>query len=474
MTDAATRTTAWMEALEGRLGGIVSSEVEDIEGHSRDEGYQHARRPARVVYARSKQDVLDTLAVARAYGVSVTPFVVGSSLEGAVLPEEGRISLDLSGMDDILSVEPESLSFTAEPGVTLSKMREALTPHGLFFSIDLGADASLGGMAGTNASGSNALRYGDMRAQVLAMEVMLADGRTIRLGSKARKSSSGYDLKDLLIGSEGILGIVTELTVRVHPLPAHRASLRAVFEEIGEAVEAATALARTGTGLARIELVDEVMMWAVNAYKEADHPERPTLWMEFHGSEAAVEHDLDTAEETLRETGAGEVAAARTGEEQGKLWEARNHAWYAAQEWHPDEHTFSTDICVPVGRLREAIEHVRGLTEARQIEAPILGHMGDGNFHVFFHAPVEDEEAWKSLDEILGEMTRKALELGGTSTGEHGVGLRKMKYQEAEHGEALSLMRQVKEIFDPLGLLNPGKVIPQIIPSTNREGTGGK
>ena len=462
MTDTAAHTAPWTEALEGRLGGIVSSEKEDLESHGKDEGYQHGRRPARVVHARGKGDILETLGVAREHGVPVTPFVVGSSLEGAVLPAEGGISLDLSRMNRILSVEPESLCLTAEPGVTLSRMREELGRHGLFFSVDLGADASLGGMAGTNASGSNALRYGDMRRQVLGMEVVLSDGRTIRVGSKARKSSSGYDLKDLLIGSEGTLGVVTELTVQAWPLPNHRASLRAGFEDLGVAVEAATGLARAGLGLARVELVDEAMVRAVNAYKKTEHDERPTLWMEFHGSgEAQVAEDLEAAEAMLREAGASGVAAAREEEEQGRLWEARNHAWYAAQEWHPDEHTFSTDACVPIGRLRDAIEHSKAVAAEHGFEAPVIGHAGDGNYHVFLHAPLGDEAAWWRLDEVLGAMTRKALELGGTSTGEHGVGLRKMKYQEEEHGaEALELMRRVKEMFDPSGILNPGKVIP--------------
>ena len=412
----AARTESWAKALEGRLGELVSSAKEDLRGHGKDEGYQHASEPGRVVYARGKGDVLDTLAVAREHRVAVTPFVVGSSLEGAALPAEGGISLDLSRMDRVLSVEPESMCFTAEPGATLSKMREALAPHGLFFSVDLGVDASLGGMAGTNASGSNALRYGDMRRQVFGMEVVLSDGRTIRVGSKARKSSSGYDLKDLLIGSEGTLGVVTELTVQAWPLPPHRASLRGTFGELGAAVEAATGLARAGLWLARVELVDETMVRAVNAYKGADHAERPTLWMEFHGSrEAQVDGDLEAAEEMLRAAGAAEVTAARGDEEQGRLWEARNHAWYAAQAAYPDEHTFSTDACVPIGRLREAIEHVKEVAAEHGFEAPVIGHAGDGNYHVFFHAPLGDQAAWERLDDVLGAMTRKALELGGTS-----------------------------------------------------------
>ncbi len=452
---------SWVEALRDRLEDVVSTAPAELEGHGKDEGYQHEYAPECVVYPRNKQDVLETLEIAREHGVPVTPFGAGSSLEGAVLPVEGGISLDLGCMNGVLSVEPENLCFTAQPGVRLQDLNEELRSHGLFFSIDLGANASLGGMAGTNASGSNALRYGDMREQVLGMEVVLADGRTIRVGGKARKAASGYDLKDLLIGSEGTLGIVTELTVKAHPLPACHESLRATFEEVGPAIEAAAGLARTDLGLAKVELVDEVMIRAVNGYQNAGHDERPTLWMEFHGSsEAAVAEDVKAAERMLGEAGALETTAARTEEEQKELWEARNHAWYAAEEWYPEDHVVSTDICVPIGRLHEAIAHTRQLMDEHSLRAPILGHVGDGNYHVFFHVPPDDESTWERLDEVLNGMTAKALELGGTSTGEHGVGLRKIKYQEAEHGEALPLMRRIKETFDPLGLLNPGKVLP--------------
>jgi D-lactate dehydrogenase (cytochrome) len=456
------REASWTEALKERLGDAASVAPEDLESHARDEGYQRRRyRPGCVVYASGKEDVLATLKVAREHGVPVTPFGAGSSLEGNALPIEGGISLDLSRMNRILSVEPESLCFTAEPGVRREELNKELRSRGLFFSVDLGANASLGGMAGTNASGSNALRYGDMREQVLGMEVVLSDGRTIRVGGKARKSSSGYDLKDLLIGSEGTLGVVTELTVKARPLPAHRESVRAAFEEIGTAVEAAVGLARSGLGLSRVELVDEVMIRAVNAYEGADHAERPTLWIELQSSSgAAVAEDVNAAEQLLKEADAQEITAARTEKEQEELWEARNHAWYAAEEWYPEDLMIATDICVPIGQLRETIVDTRRLIEEQLFEAPILGHAGDGNCHVLFHVHPHDEDAWERLDAVLGAMVAKALECGGTCTGEHGVGLRKIKYQEDEHGEALSLMRQVKNIFDPLGLLNPGKVLP--------------
>lgn len=461
MTESGERHGPWVDALRDRLGDAVVAEFEDLASHGRDEGYQREYAPDLVIYARNKQDVLDTLEVAREYRVPVTPFGAGSSLEGAVLPVEGGISLDLSRMDRVLSVEPENLCVTVEPGVLHEDLNEELGPHGLFFSVNPGANASLGGMAGTNASGANALRYGDMRAQVLQMEVVLSDGRVLRVGSKARKSSSGYDLKDLFVGSEGTLGVFIELTVKVQPVPVRYESLRATFEEVGPAVEAAVGLARAGLGLSRVELVDEIMLRAVNDYQAAEHAEKPTLWMELFGNgEAVVSGDAQEAERICREAGALDVEAASGEEEQERLWEARSHAWYAARDWYPEDHMISTDVCVPIGALHEAISHTKRLMDEHSLSAPVLGHMGDGNYHVFFHVPPEDEDGWERLDAVLGEMTAKALKLGGTCTGEHGVGLRKMKYQEQEHGEALPLMRQVKEMFDPSGLLNPGKVIP--------------
>ena len=455
------RQKPWVDTLRERLGDVVSTASEDLESHGRDEGYEQAFPPECVVYARNKEDVLRTLEVAREYGVPVTPFGAGSGLEGNALPVRGGISLDMRRMNRVLNIEPESLFVTAEPGVLHPELNHELRPHGLFFSVDPGAEASLGGMAGTNASGANALRYGAMRDQVLEMEVVLSDGRVIRVGSKARKSSSGYDLKDLFIGSEGTLGIITELTVKVYPIPARSVSLRAVFPDLEPAVRGATELAQTGLNLARLELVDEECVRAVNGYKSTDYPERPTLWIELVGnSEATVEEEMEVAERLCREAGAEDVTAARDEEEQEQLWEARHHAWYAVDDAYPEDHMISTDICVPIARLAEAIGTTRRLLEEHSLSAPIIGHTGDGNYHLFFHLSPEDEDGWRRVEHVTEGMTAKALELGGTCTGEHGVGLRKTKYQESEHGEALSLMRVVKKSFDPLGLLNPGKIFP--------------
>lgn len=450
---------SWVEALRERLGDAVSTTPEEIEEHGKSRGYERGFPPECVVHARSKEDVLRTLEVAREHGVPVTPSGARSSLEGNVLPVQAGISLDLTRMNRVLYIEPGSLYATAEPGVLHPELNRELRSHGLFFSADPGAEASLGGMAGTNASGSNALRYGAMRDQVLELEVVLADGRVLRVGNKARKSSSGYDLKNLFVGSEGTLGVITELTVRVHPLPAHNVSVRAVFSDLERAVQVATELAGADLNLARLELVDEECVRAVNAYESTGYPESPTLWLEIVGSsEAAVEEELKAAEHACRE--AEDITVARDEEEQERLWEARHHAWYAVDDAYPRDHMISTDVCVPVATLPEAISDTRRLLEEQSLSAPIIGHAGDGNYHLFFHLNSDDEDGWQRFGRVMKGMTEKALELGGTCTGEHGVGLRKVEYQESEHGEALSLMREIKALLDPQGLLNPGKVLP--------------
>jgi D-lactate dehydrogenase (cytochrome) len=451
----------WVKALRDRLGDIVSTAPEDLESHSRDEGYEQEFPPECVVYARNEEDVLRTLEVAQEYGVPVTPFGAGSGLEGNALPVKAGISLATTRMNHVLNIDLESLFVTVEPGVTHPELNRELRPHGLFFSVDPGAEASLGGMAGTNASGANALRYGAMRDQVLELRVVLLDGRVVRVGSKARKSSSGYNLKDVFVGSEGTLGIITELTVKVYPIPAHSVSLRVVFPDLDSAVRAATELAQTGLNLARLELVDEECIRAVNDYKSTDYPERPTLWMELVGSSgAAVEEETEVAERLCRGANAEDVTAAHDEEEQEHLWEARHHAWYAVDDAYPEDHMISTDICVPIAGLAAAISSTRRLLEEHSLSAPIIGHAGDGNYHLFFHLSPKDEDGWRQFERVMEGMTTKALELGGTCTGEHGVGLRKIKYQESEHGEALSLMWEVKQMLDPQGLLNPGKVLP--------------
>ena len=456
------RQKPWISTLRDKLGDeVVSTEPEDLETHSKNEGYQEDFPPECVVFAHSKEDIIGALRVAREHGVPVTPYGAGSSLEGNSLPVKAGISLDLTRMDRILSIDPESLTVTVEAGVLREELNRRLHEHGLLFPVDPGANATLGGMAGTNASGANALLYGSFREQVLELEVVLSDGRVLKLGSGARKNSSGYDLKNLFVGSEGTLGIITELTLRAYPSPPETVSLRALFSEIESAVEAAVKLVRAGLSISRLEMVDAECVRAVNRYESADYPEQPTLWVEFQGrSEEALDEEVKVAQDLCEEAGAEDITVAHNADEQERLWEARHHAWYAVDDYYTDHQLVSTDTCVPVARLSEAIASTQQLMHEHSLVAPIIGHVGDGNYHVFFHLAPDDEDGWQRLGEVLDGMVEKALELEGTSTGEHGVGLRKIKYQEQEHGEALSVMREVKELLDPSGILNPAKVLP--------------
>jgi D-lactate dehydrogenase (cytochrome) len=438
-------TRSWIEALGASLGDAVSTDREALREHGRDEGNRIEEHPPEcVVYARNKDDVRETARVARRFGVPVTVRGAGSSLEGSVLPISGGISLNVSRMDEVLSVDATSMTFTAEAGVRREQLNRTLQKHGLFFPINPGANATLGGMAATNASGSNALKYGSFREQVLGLEVVLADGRTLRLGSEARKSSSGYALSQLFVGSEGTLGIVTELNLLARPIPAITASARALFSGVQSAVKAAVGLTRAGLNLSRLEMVDAECIRAVNRYKSASFPERTTLWIEFHGSsETAVATEIEVAERVCRRAGTvGEVPVAWTREEHERLWKARHHAWYAVADRYRGQQLISTDTCVPVARLPEAIDHTRKLMLQYSMVAPIVGHVGDGNYHVVFHAAPEDEEGRQRLQVVIDGMVRKALELGGTCTGEHGVGIRKRAYQRLEHGDSLVLRQR--------------------------------
>ncbi|MBB6097409.1 D-lactate dehydrogenase (cytochrome) [Deinobacterium chartae] len=457
-----TQTVTYLEALQSRLGERVSTGRADLAQHAKDEGYPQTYLPDAVVYAESEQDVLAVLEIARAHGVPVTPFAAGSSLEGNALPVKGGISLDLSRMSRILSIDAPNFCATVEPGVLYRELSRQARPHGLFFAVDPGADCSLGGMASTCASGTAAVRYGTMRQQVLSMRVALLDGRVLTLGSKARKSSAGYDLKDLFIGAEGTLGIITELTVRLHPLPTFVASARSVFETVDAAVEAAVMVIGSGLHPERIELVDAETVRAVNLYVGSAHPELPTLWIEVAGSSRVeLEGQLALIGELCQDAGGSQFATASAESERAELWAARHNAYYALKRLFPDHTSQTTDVCVPISALPEAIAETERLARELDLHAPVMGHVGDGNFHVLLHAHPDDADAWARIGRMSEGMVAKAHALGGTCTGEHGVGLRKRKYLEAEYGsETVAVMREVKALFDPQGLLNPGKILP--------------
>ncbi|GAA5512887.1 putative FAD-linked oxidoreductase Rv2280 [Deinococcus carri] len=450
----------WQAALLERLGERVSLQPGDLNAHAHDEGTPYTCTPGAVVFAASEADVLATLAVAREFGVPLTPWGAGTSLEGAVLPMPGAISLDLGGLDTVGEVDPVGFTVAVGPGVRRVALNRRLRPHGLFFPVDPGADASLGGMASTNASGTTTVRYGGMRENVAALRVALTDGRVLTLGSAARKSSSGYALKHLFIGSEGTLGVITALTLRLHPLPPATASVQLAFPDVGAAVLASVTVRGLGVTPERLEFVDAATVRAVNRHRDRHDPEAPTLWAEVAGRDGAdVEAQLALLREAAELHGGQVVGEARTPEAQSALWAARHGVYDALRAAWPGHATRIGDVCVPLPALGDTVALALHLLEGADLTAPLVGHIGDGNLHLLMHAPPQDSGTWARIDHVLHDLAAHAIAVGGTCTGEHGVGLRKRPYLRAEHGEALDVMRDVKALLDPLGLLNPGKVV---------------
>ncbi|RIH88245.1 FAD-binding oxidoreductase [Calidithermus roseus] len=446
-----------LDSLKAALADKVSTAPTDLETHGKDEAYPIRSLPQAVVYAQSLEDVVRTLDWARESGLAVIPFGTGTSLEGHVLPQGPAISLDLSRMNRVLEVRPEDFLAIVEPGVTREQLNAALKGTGLFFPVDPGANASLGGMASTNASGTTTVRYGGMHHNVLALQVVLADGEVLELGRAVRKTSAGYDLKDLFIGSEGTLGVITRLTLRLHPLPSHVHTLRVFFHSLEAAADAAYALMGSGLPLARLELLDELSLSAINRYLQRSYPEKPALFVEFHSStREALEAESQMALELMREAGAVAVDAARTPEERNAQWEARHQLYWALVAQYPGHKFMITDTAVPLSRMPELVRHSQRLLREMGLGGSIVGHVGDGNFHTLV---ATGEQDYPKAEAFSARLVEKALELGGTCTGEHGVGLRKKKYLAHEHGAALEWMRQLKRLFDPQNILNPGKVV---------------
>jgi D-lactate dehydrogenase (cytochrome) len=399
------------------------------------------------------------LALADGLGIPVTPFGAGSSLEGHVIPVHGGISLDLSRMNRVLDLSPADLTATVQPGVTRSALERAAAEHGLFFPIDPGADATLGGMAATNAAGTTTVRYGKMRANVLALEAVLASGRVVRAGSRAPKTSAGYDLLGLLIGSEGTLAVITELTLRLQGIPEESVALRVSFPDLESACRAATTIVAAGAGVTRAELLDAWTIASINAYSATDFPVGPSLFLEASGSEGAVASDLELVREIAASEGATEVVAERDPTARSRLWAARHASAYASGAAVPGKKHRPTDICVPLSELAGAVAFARREVERRGLVAGIVGHAGDGNVHLSLHVDPDDPAEVEASDELIDALVEDALARGGTSTGEHGIGVGKIHALEREHGDLLPLMHGVKELFDPNGIMNPGKVL---------------
>ncbi|MGQ9736111.1 MAG: FAD-binding oxidoreductase [Thermaceae bacterium] len=446
-----------LESLKSLLPGKVETSEAERLRHGRDEGYPSSRPVLAVVYPEGVEEIQKALAWARENRVAVIPYGAGTSLEGALLPLEESISLDLSRMNRILEVRPEDFLAIVEPGLTRKALNAHLRRYGLFFPVDPGADASLGGMAATNASGTTTVRYGGMRANVLALQVVLASGEVLELGRPVRKTSSGYDLKDLFIGSEGTLGVISRLTLRLHPLPAHVHALRAFFPSVEAASEAAYQVMASGLPVARLELLDELAFQALNRYLQGSYPLRPALFLEFHSStREALEAESRLALELIKEAGALEVEAAQTQEERTRQWEARHQAYWALAYLFPGHRFVITDTAVPLSQMPRLIRFAKRLLAEMNLVGNLLGHVGDGNFHTL--VPVLEGE-YPKAEAFSERLVEEALRLGGTATAEHGVGLRKKKFTPKEHGSALEWMRRLKALFDPEGILNPGKIV---------------
>jgi D-lactate dehydrogenase (cytochrome) len=391
----------------------------------------------------------------------VIPFGTGTSLEGHVNAPFGGVSVDFRDMNRILAVHAEDMDCVIEPGVTRKLLNEHLRDQGLFFPIDPGADASLGGMAATRASGTNAVRYGTMRDNVMAMKVVLANGEVMTTATRARKSSSGYDLTRLIVGSEGTLGVITELTLKLHGIPEAIAAAICPFPSVEAACNATILTIQSGIPIARIELLDEVQVRACNSYSKLTLPEQPLLLLEFHGTEAGVAEQSQRFGEIAADLGGGPFEWTTKPEERTRLWQARHDGYWAAMSLRPGAKSLATDVCVPISRLAECVTETQADVQEARLIAPIVGHVGDGNFHVAMMVDTDDAEEMKRVKAFLERLTERALRMGGTCTGEHGVGQGKMKYLLAEHGApALSVMHAIKHALDPHNIMNPGKMLP--------------
>ncbi len=450
---------AFTQALASRFGKRFSTAEAVRAHHGHDESHFPDALPDGVVWPHSTDEVVEVVKLCHAHRVPVIPFGVGSSLEGHILATNGGISVDLSEMNRIVTIHDEDMDAVVQPGVTRKALNAALHGTGLFFPIDPGADASLGGMASTRASGTNAVRYGTMRENVLGLEVVLADGRVIRTGGRARKSSAGYDLTRLFVGSEGTLGIITELTVRLHPLPEAVSSATCSFPDVASAVQTVIQTIQLGVPVARIELLDSLTVHAVNRYSKTELREAPTLFFEFHGSPTGVEEQARTVQEIADDNGGQDFEWATRPEDRSRLWQARHDVLFACLNLQPGSRGISTDVCVPISRLAEAIAGTQEEIAATGMIAPIVGHVGDGNFHVVILTEPDNPNQVHAAEALGRRIVERALLLDGTCTGEHGIGIGKKDFLLAEHGEGVAVMASLKAALDPLGLMNPGKVI---------------
>ena len=445
-------------ALAQRLGDRLSTAAAVREQHGRDESYHPAQAPEAVAFVNDTEEVAAIVELCARHRCPVIAYGTGTSLEGHVAALEGGVCIDVSNMNNVLSVNADDLDCRVQAGVTRKQLNHELRDTGLFFPIDPGADASLGGMAATRASGTNAVRYGTMRENVLGLTVVLADGRIVKTGGRSRKSSAGYDLTRLMVGSEGTLGVITEIQLRLQGIPEAMSAAVCSFPSLEAAVNSVILTIQSGVPVARIELLDDIMMDAVNQYSKLDYAVRPTLFFEFHGTPSGVEEQVQQVRDIVAEFGGGDFQWATRAEDRNRLWQARHDAYYAAIALRPGLRGWPTDVCVPISRLAESILETREDIEHEGLVAPIVGHVGDGNYHLTMIVDPDDDDEMQRAARVNDRMIARALELGGTCTGEHGVGYGKIGCLRQEHGEAVSVMRLIKTALDPDNIMNPGKL----------------
>ncbi len=444
--------------LSDQFGERVTTARAIRDRHGQDESYHPPHPPDAVVFPHSTEEVVAIVRLCAAHRTPMVPYGVGTSLEGNIAAVRGGVCIDLSQMNRVLAINREDLDCRVQPGVTRKQLHRELRDSGLFFPIDPGADATLGGMASTRGSGTMAVRYGTMRENVLALEVVLADGRVIRTGRRARKSAAGYDLTRLFVGAEGTLGVITEVSVRLHPVPEAIASAVCPFPTLQSAIDTVILTIQSGVPVARIEILDAAMMDAVNRYSKLDYPHQPTLFFEFHGSAASVSEQSERVGEIAREQGAGDFVWAVRPEERSRLWHARDNTLYAAMALRPGSRALITDVCVPISRLAECMLATRDDIDRSDLTVCIVGHVGDGNFHLLILVDPLDQAEIASAKALHDRMVMRALSLEGTCTGEHGIGTGKIAFLQAELGDAVAVMRQIKRALDPNDIMNPGKI----------------
>jgi len=449
----------FVQSVERLFGNRATMALAALSQHGHSEVHYEDALPQLVVYAHNTEEVSELLKLANQFEVPVTPYGAGTSVEGNALPVHGGVCVDLSEMDSILAINQADLDCTVQAGVRREQLNDYLRDTGLFFPIDPGANATIGGMASTRASGTNAVRYGTMREAVLSLRVVLPDGKIVRTSQRAKKSAAGYDLTRLFVGSEGTLGIITEITLRLHGIPETISAAVCPFNSLGGAVDTVVQIIQIGLPIARVEILDSAQMRAVNRWSQLSYAEQPTLFFEFHGSQAYVLEQIETAKLLSHEDGGGEFSWADKVEDRNRLWKARHEAYYAAVNVRPNAVGWTSDVCVPISRLAECIELTQHELAEMQVPATILGHVGDGNFHVIFSIDPTSVDELRAVEEFNKRLISRAVAMDGTCTGEHGIGIGKKACLLEELGDdVVALMRSIKGVIDPKGIMNPGKI----------------